>query len=501
MLPNPSHLETVDPLVSGKARAKMDYLGDSKGARVLPIMVHGDGAFTGQGVVYETIQMEKLEGYGTGGTVHVLFNNQLGFTANPRDGRSSTYPTDLMKTIGSLVIHVNADHPELVDQASKIAVEFRMKFSRDVIVNIIGYRRHGHNEHDSPKFTQPVLYGLIDKQLPMWKQYAAKLVKEGLFTQQEIDAKYKGFLNRILESYERSKDGKYVESERPSLLWGPFLKPSSECTQPEGKPTNVSEKVFKEVGTKINTIPTENRAFHPLALKVYEARLQAIEAGKGLDWGCAEALAFGTLMNEGFGVRLSGEDVKRGTFSQRHGVLFDQSNGSTYTPLNVLNGHKETPYMFRTFNSFLSEYGVVGFDYGYSTANPNYLTMWEAQFGDFANVAQPIIDTYITNAEAKWGLKSGFVMLLPHGQDGLGPEHSSARVERYLQMLDDDIYDPDFIKNDNRQLRLVNYHICNLTDPANYFHILRRQLHRDFRKPLILLTPKRLLRLKDVSQK
>lgn len=497
LLPNPSHLETVDPVLLGKARASQDLLSAGEGTRVLPIMIHGDGAFTGQGVVYETLQMEKLAGYGTCGTIHVVFNNQLAFTANPHDGRSSTYCSDVMKTTNALILHVNADHPEHVDYVFELAVEFRQKFRRDVIVDVVGFRRLGHNEHDSPRFTQPLLYDRVDQHPTLAKLYAQSLVKRGIFTQAEIDAKYQTIMQRVTKAYEVAKSGKFVEVERESETWKPYLGSYKECKNPAGRDTNISEETFKKIGTLINSVPAENN-YHPIVQKVYEARLKSIETGTGVDWATAEALAFGTLLSQGFGVRLSGEDVKRGTFSHRHIGIVDQKNNQDFYPLSAASRSPNGPFRLQVYNSFLSEYGVFGFDYGYSIGNPNYLTIWEAQFGDFSNVAQPVIDTYLVNGEVKWGLKSGMVVLLPHGLDGQGPEHSSSKAERYLQMLDDDIYDPEFIKNDDMQSRLCSFSVCNITDPANYFHILRRQLLRDYKKPLIICAPKRLLRLKEV---
>jgi 2-oxoglutarate dehydrogenase E1 component len=410
----------------------------------------------------------------------------------------ATYCSDVMKTNNSFIIHVNADKPELVDYAYQLAVEYRCQFNRDVIIDINGYRRLGHNEHDSPKFTQPKVYSKVDNHPKLSKLYGAELVKEGVLTQQEVDAMYRKHFERLSQAYENSKKSYTTEVEREPLLWKPYLGKWNNCPNPAGPPTSISDQSFVSVGTKINQLPT-GVDLHPLAVKTYEARLKSIETGVGLDWGTAEALALGTLLDQGYGVRISGEDVKRGTFSHRHAVLFDQTTNHQYAPLNNVGGKKGTAYKFSAHNSLLSEYAVMGFDYGYSITNPDVLTIWEAQFGDFSNCAQPIIDLYLANGEVKWGLKSGMVLLLPHGLDGQGPEHSSSRVERYLQMLDDDSSDPRFTTNDDLQLRLSNYTICNVTEPANYFHLLRRQLLRDYRKPLVVLTPKRLLRLKEAK--
>src|SRR3990167_2694568 len=403
-----------------------------------------------------------------------------------------------MKTNNSFIIHVNADRPELVDFAYELAVEYRCQFYRDVIIDINGYRRLGHNEHDSPKFTQPKVYSRVDNHPKVSKLYSSQLVQEGVLKQEEVDQIYKKHFERLTQAYENSKKAYTTEVERQPTLWKPYLGKWSEAKNPGGPATKISEKTFLEVGSKINQLP-KGVDLHPLAIKTYEARLKSIESGVGLDWGTAEALAFGTLLHEGYGVRISGEDVKRGTFSHRHAVLFDQTTNQQYAPLNNVGGQKGSAYKFNAYNSLLSEYAVMGFDYGYSITNPDVLTIWEAQFGDFSNCAQPIIDLYLANGEVKWGLKSGMTLLLPHGLDGQGPEHSSSRVERYLQMMYDDPLDSRFTTNDDLQLRLSNYTICNVTEPANYFHLLRRQLLRDYRKHLIVLTPKRLLRLKEAK--
>jgi len=498
MLPNPSHLETVNTLVLGKARSKMDFIGDRNGDKVLSVIIHGDAAFSGQGIVYETLQMERLKGYTTHGTIHIVFNNHVGFTTNPGEGRSTPYATDVMKTNNSFIMHVNADCPEHVDFAFKLAVEYRMKFKRDVVIDVSGYRKFGHNEQDMPKFTQPMTYEKVEQRVPMWKQYAEQLVKDKVFTEEEITRKYEKFTAMMEKAFEKAKTENFNAKDWDSSTWKSILQ-TVDNNDTKSPTTSISESTFKSIGKRINSLPS-GKTFHPIILKVYEQRLKAIETGEGVDWAGAEALAFATLLNEGFGVRLSGEDVRRGTFSHRHAALIDQKDYSKYFPINSILD-KDEEVRFQVFNSHLSEYGVLGFDYGYSIGNPNYLTIWEAQFGDFANVAQPVIDLYIAGGERKWSVKSGLTLLLPHGYDGQGPEHSSARLERFLQLMDDDPYDPKFLEFDApKQARLSNMNICNITEPANYFHALRRQLHRtDFRKPLIIMAPKRLLRLKEAK--
>lgn len=404
-----------------------------------------------------------------------------------------------MKSNDGFVIHVNADYPEHVDFAFQLALEYRMKFKRDVCIDVSGYRKYGHNEQDMPKFTQPRQYDLIEKKTPMWKLYSQQLVSEGVFTQAEIDAKYNKFIGVLDQAFEKSKHDNFDVKTWDSSTWKNVMDASKSNTENKPTVTSISESTLKSIGKNINTLPA-NKQFHPIIYKVYEARLKSIETGRGLDWATAEALAFGSLLQEGFGVRLSGEDVRRGTFSHRHAVLIDQNDNSRYYPLKTLLDSSEN-LKFQVFNSLLSEYGVLGFDYGYSIGNPNYLTIWEAQFGDFANVAQPVIDQYISGGERKWGVKSGLTMLLPHGHDGQGPEHSSARLERFLQLVDDDPLNQDFMNSsEEKQLIMSNMSVCNITEPANYFHVLRRQVLRSsYRKPLIMMSPKKLLRLKEAK--
>lgn len=403
-----------------------------------------------------------------------------------------------MKTNNSFIIHVNADYPEEVDFAFKLAIEYRMKFKRDVVVDVSGYRKYGHNEQDMPKFTQPKMYQRVEQKEPMWKMYCKRLVEEGSFTQEEIDQRYQKKIDRLEGAFEKAKTENFNPKDWDSTAWGNLLSHTTSAGV-KNFHTNISDSDFKSIGKKITTLPT-GKNFHSIIIKNYEQRLKSIESGEGIDWATAEALAFGSLLTEGYGVRLSGEDVRRGTFSHRHAALVDQKDASRYYPLRQLLDRDEE-IKFQVYNSLLSEYGVLGFDYGYSLGAPNYLTLWEAQFGDFVNVAQPIIDQYISSGERKWGVRSNLVMLLPHGFDGQGPEHSSARVERFLQLIDDDPYDPRYIEGSAaKQAKMANMSICNITEPANYFHCLRRQIvNPEYRKPLIILSPKKLLRLKEAQ--
>lgn len=406
-----------------------------------------------------------------------------------------------MKTNDSFIMHVNADFPEHVDFAFKLAMEYRMKFKRDVVIDVSGYRKFGHNEQDAPKFTQPLTYAKVEVKTPMWKMYSQQLVEEGSFTQAEIDMKYEKCMQNLEKAFEAAKTQNFDVKEWDSTTWKSVLTMSTGSTEySSGSPiTSISPSSFKNLGTQINILP-QGKTFHPIIDKVYEQRLKSIEAGDGIDWATAEALAFASLLDEGFGVRLSGEDVRRGTFSHRHAGITDQKDYSIHFPVRTVL-EKESYNRYQVFNSCLSEYGVLGFEYGYSIGNPNFLTMWEAQFGDFCNVAQPVIDLYIAGGERKWGVKSGLVLLLPHGFDGQGPEHSSARLERFLQLMDDDPWNDNFMcSSPSAQARLTNMNICNITEPANYFHVLRRQIHRSgVRKPLIIMSPKKLLRLKEAK--
>jgi 2-oxoglutarate dehydrogenase E1 component len=471
---NPSHLEIVDPVVLGKVRAKQDQHHDKERKEVLPLLLHGDAAFAGQGVVAECLSLSGLRGHRTGGSLHFIVNNQIGFTTAPRFARSSPYPSDVAKMIDAPIFHVNGDDPEAVVHVTKIATEFRQIFSKPVVIDMFCYRRHGHNEADEPAFTQPLMYQRIAEHPSVVEVYSKRLVDEGLFSRAEIDRMQADFRTHLEEEFAAS------DSYRPNRADWLDGKWSGIGHAEEGARrgvTGIDLSLLTEVGRKMTTIP---KSFHPhkTAARLIASRRRMIEDGQGIDWTTAESLAFGTLLVEGFRVRLSGQDSERGTFSQRHAVLMDQENEKKYTPLKHISRDQAE---FEVINSSLSEEAVLGFEYGYSLAEPNALVLWEAQFGDFANGAQVVIDQFISSGERKWLRMSGLVLLLPHGYDGQGPEHSSARIERYLQLCAED-----------------NWQIANCTTPANYFHILRRQLHRQFRKPLVLMTPKSLLRHKRV---
>jgi 2-oxoglutarate dehydrogenase E1 component len=473
LLANPSHLEAVNPVVAGKVRAKLDIYGDleDKGS-VMGIMLHGDAAFCGQGSVPETLALSELRGYRTGGTVHIIVNNQIGFTTSPKYSRFTPYPTDVAKSVQAPIFHVNGDDPEAVAYVCRLAAEFRQEFKRDVVVDIFCYRKYGHNESDEPMFTQPIMYRAIgQKPLPA-HIYSDKLVAEGTLTQNEVDAKFAEFKAFFEKQYDLAKNFKPNKADWLEGQWSGFEKPKN--GEHDNGDTGVDIKKLKDVGKAISKIPPIKA--NSKIIRQLEAKQKMVETGAGIDWATGEALAFGTLLTEGFGVRLSGQDCGRGTFSQRHSVLVDQDTEERYLPLNNLSDNQK-PY--EVIDSSLSEFAILGFEYGYSTAQPNYLTLWEAQFGDFANGAQVIIDQFISSAEVKWLRMSGLVMLLPHGYEGQGPEHSSARLERYLQLCAED-----------------NMQVVNCTTPANYFHALRRQVKRKFRKPLIVMTPKSLLRHK-----
>ena len=471
---NPSHLEIVDPVVLGKVRAKQDQRKDEQRKEVLPLLLHGDAAFAGQGVVAECLSLSGLRGHRTGGSIHFIVNNQIGFTTAPRFARSSPYPSDVAKMIDAPIFHVNGDDPEAVVYVAKIATEFRQIFSKPVVIDMFCYRRHGHNEADEPAFTQPLMYQRIAEHPSVVDVYSKRLVEEGLFSRTEIDRMQAEFRAHLEEEFAAS------DSYRPNRADWLDGKWSGIGHAEEGARrgvTGVDLNFLTEVGRKMTTIP---KNFHPhkTVARIIASRRRMVEDGRGIDWATAESLAFGALLVEGYNVRLSGQDSERGTFSQRHAVLMDQLNEKKYTPLKHISKDQAR---FEVINSMLSEEAVLGFEYGYSLAEPNALVMWEAQFGDFANGAQVIIDQFISSGERKWLRMSGLVLLLPHGYEGQGPEHSSARLERYLQLCAED-----------------NWQIANCTTPANYFHVLRRQLHRQFRKPLVLMTPKSLLRHKRV---
>ena len=471
---NPSHLEIVDPVVLGKVRAKQDQRKDSERKEVLPLILHGDAAFAGQGVVAECLGLSGLRGHRTGGSLHFIVNNQIGFTTAPRFSRSSPYPSDLAKMIDAPIFHVNGDDPEAVVHVAKIAIEYRQRFGKPVVIDMFCYRRHGHNEADEPAFTQPLMYARIREHPSVVEVYSRRLVEEGLLTRAEVDRLQADFRAHLEEELAAS------DAYRPNRADWLDGKWSGIGHAEEGARrgvTGVDLERLKEIGRKITSFP-KSFTPHKTITRIMAARRKMIDEGQGIDWSTAEALAYGTLLVEGYPVRLSGQDSERGTFSQRHAVLMDQVNEKKYTPLKHISKEQAR---FEVINSMLSEEAVLGFEYGYSLAEPNALVVWEAQFGDFANGAQVIIDQFISSGERKWLRMSGLVLLLPHGYEGQGPEHSSARLERYLQLCAED-----------------NWQIANCTTPANYFHILRRQLHRQFRKPLVLMTPKSLLRHKRV---
>jgi 2-oxoglutarate dehydrogenase E1 component len=472
--PNPSHLEAVDPVVVGKVRARQDVTSDITARRsVMGILLHGDAAFAGQGLVYETLAMSQLIGYRTGGTVHVVVNNQIGFTTTPAHAYSGLYCTDIAKSIQVPILHVNGDEPEAVVFAARMAAEFRQEFGIDFVLDIVCYRRHGHNEADEPAFTQPIMYRAI-KALPTTRTlYAEKLVREGVLSKAEAQALWDDLFTRYDQAHEAAKSYRVNKADWLEGNWRGLRQAEDDEETEEG--TAVSQPVLREVGLALARVP-ENFDTNPKILRQLEAKRQMIETGEGIDWSTGEALAFGSLLLEGNHVRLSGEDSQRGTFSQRHAVLIDQTNQNEYVPLNNVRPKQAK---IEIFNSLLSEAGVLGFEYGYSLADPWTLVLWEAQFGDFANGAQVIIDQFLASGETKWLRMSGLTLLLPHGFEGQGPEHSSARLERYLQLCAE-----------------RNMTVANLTTPANYFHALRRQLKRNFRKPMVLMTPKSLLRHK-----
>jgi 2-oxoglutarate dehydrogenase E1 component len=473
---NPSHLEIVNPVVLGKVRAKQDQHGASREDRtmVMPLLISGDAAFAGQGVIAECFGLSGLRGHRTGGSVHFIVNNQIGFTTYPRFSRSSPYPTDIAKMIDAPIFHANGDDPEAVVYAAKVATEFRQKFQIPVVIDMFCYRRFGHNEGDEPSFTQPLMYKAIRSHASTLDLYSKRLVSEGVVTDGEVEKMKADWRARLDAEQEASVGYKPNSADWLDGRWS-GMKPAGAVDDPRRGNTGVEQNVLKEIGRKITAVP-QGFHVHKTIQRFLDARAKAIETGEGIDWATAEALAFCSLLLEGHPVRLSGQDSERGTFSQRHSVLIDQENEARHTPFNHL---EPTQARYEVINSMLSEEAVLGFEYGYSLAEPNALTLWEAQFGDFANGAQVVFDQFISSGERKWLRMSGLVCLLPHGYEGQGPEHSSARLERYLQMCAED-----------------NMQVANCTTPANYFHILRRQLKREIRKPLILMTPKSLLRHK-----
>jgi len=481
LAPNPSHLEIVDPVVLGKVRAKQDQQGATPEDRtmVMPLLIHGDAAFAGQGVVAECFGLSALKGYRTGGSLHFIVNNQIGFTTYPRYSRSSPYPSDVAKMIEAPIFHANGDDPEAVVFAAKVATEFRQKFQKPVVIDMFCYRRFGHNEGDEPSFTQPLMYKKIRAHPSTLDLYSKKLVGEGIVAEGEVD-KMKADWRSRLEAEHQAGQG-YIPNKADWLdgRWT-GLKAAGDTDDPRRGNTGVDEKILKEIGQKITSVPKDFKVNKTIQ-SFLDNRRKAIDSGEGIDWATGEALACCTLLLDGHRVRLSGQDSERGTFSQRHSVLFDQETEARYTSFNHI---RDGQGRYEVLNSMLSEEAVLGFEYGYSTAEPNALTLWEAQFGDFANGAQVLFDQFISSAERKWLRMSGLVCLLPHGYEGQGPEHSSARLERFLQMCAED-----------------NMQVANCTTPANFFHILRRQLKREIRKPLILMTPKSLLRHKRATSR
>ena len=478
VLPNPSHLESIDPLAQGMARAIQQQNQMDQGSTMV-LNSHTDAAVSGQGIVYETLLLSDLKAYGTGGTVHLVVNNQVGFTTDPTSSRSSTYVSDIAKSIDSPIFHVNADDIEAVIFISKLVADYRAKFRKDCWIDLVCYRKNGHNEMDQPSFTQPLMYERIAKKISHLNAYTDKLLKEGVVTRKEVDRMQDEVWGKLSESLDKSKDSEAMAREYLTVPWKDLKTPEQvacEVTQPQ--PTAITSGVLNAIASKMG-VPKEPFSVHNSLKRILQKRQQSLIDGSGIDWATGEALALGSLLLEGHHVRISGQDVERGTFSQRHAVLHDQKTGGTYTPLDSLSPDQAR---FSIINSPLSEVGVMGFDYGYSCMYPNALVIWEAQFGDFANNAQVIIDQFISSAENKWLQRSGIVLSLPHGFDGQGPEHSSARIERFLQLCAEDSRAFPSEEKLARQHQDANMQVVCMTAPANLFHVLRRQLHRDFRK-------------------
>ncbi|MCC5917122.1 MAG: 2-oxoglutarate dehydrogenase E1 component [Cryomorphaceae bacterium] len=471
--PNPSHLEAVNPVVGGIARAKRDRKHNGESSAVLPIIIHGDAAIAAQGVVYEHVQMETLSGYGVGGTFHIVINNQVGFTTNYIDGRSSTYCTDVAKVIMAPVLHVNGDDPEAVVHAFKFAIKYRQKFHREVFVDLLCYRKYGHNEGDEPRFTQPTLYKIISKHPNPRDIYRDKLLEKGIISDDYAKELEKDFKSMLEMKYDESKKIEKNTIENFLIKYWEAFRESTPEDFFESPDTGIKKDEIMKVVKALTTLPSDKKFIRKVERLVND-RKKMIEEKDALDWGMGELLAYGTLMLEGHNIRLSGEDCERGTFSHRHAVMRVEESEERYIQLNTIEGVNAP---FEVYNSLLSEYAVMGFDYGYSLASPNALTLWEAQFGDFTNGAQIMIDQFLSAAEDKWKVQSGLVLLLPHGYEGQGAEHSSARLERFLQLC-----------------AQYNMQVVNITSPANFYHALRRQLKRDFRKPLVVMSPKSLLR-------
>jgi 2-oxoglutarate dehydrogenase E1 component len=474
LVPNPSHLEAVDPVVLGKVRATQvmrDDVGAGKFQQVLPVLIHGDAAFAGQGIVWECFGLSGVRGYNTGGAIHFVINNQIGFTTSPQFARASPYPSDVAKGVQAPILHVNGDDPEAVTYCCKLAIDYRQKFGRDVVIDMWCYRRFGHNEGDEPSFTQPLMYERIRAHPPVSAIHAARLVAQGTISESFVEETAAAFTTHLEEHFAAAKGYKANEADWFAGRWSGLSKPADPESARRNVETGIEAKLFDSLGRTLTTVP-EGLTIHKTLGRVLEAKREMFKAGGGFDWATAEALAFGSLLSEGFQVRLSGQDSGRGTFSQRHAVWVDQTDEHKYVPLSTVPHGR-----FEVLDSPLSEYGVLGFEYGYALADPKALVLWEAQFGDFGNGAQIMIDQFIASGEAKWLRANGLVMLLPHGYEGQGPEHSSARLERFLQLCAQD-----------------NLQVVNITTPANYFHVLRRQMHRPFRKPLVIMTPKSLLR-------
>ena len=477
LVPNPSHLEAVNPVVLGKSRAVITMKGDKEGDSVLPFLIHGDAAFAGQGIVWECLGFSGLPGYGTGGCIHFVINNQVGFTTSPQFARSSPYCSDVAKGIQAPILHVNGDDPEAVTFACKLAIEFRQQFNRDIVIDMWCYRRFGHNEGDEPMFTQPLMYEAIKKHPPISELYAKRLIAEGVVDAAWVEARTTEFQTLLEGEFEAGVGYKPNKADWFEGRWSGLNKPGEPVDARRNVNTAITDAEYDDLSARLTTVPAE-LTIHKTLGRILDAKKKALESGEGIDWATGEALAFGSLVKDGHSVRLSGQDSGRGTFSQRHAVWVDQKGGEKYIPLRQINDGQIAP-RFEVRDSPLSEFGVLGFEYGYSISDPKTLVLWEAQFGDFANGAHTIIDQFIAAGEAKWLRACGLVMLLPHGFEGQGPEHSSARLERYLQLCAED-----------------NMQVANCTTPANYFHILRRQMLRDFRKPLVIMTPKSLLRHK-----
>ena len=479
LVPNPSHLEAADPVVLGKTRAIQTDRDDlDEHVQVLPVLLHGDAAFAGQGVIWECLGFSGVRGYNTGGCVHFVINNQIGFTTSPQYARSSPYPSDVAKGVQAPIFHVNGDDPEAVTFACKMAIEFRQRFHRDIVIDMWCYRRFGHNEGDEPSFTQPLMYKVIKTHPGVSDIYGARLVQEGVIDKDWVSDHVTRFTAMLEGEFAGAASYKANSADWFGGRWAGLHKPADPETARRNVETGIEKKLFDGLGRTLTTVPAD-LTIHPTLNRVLDAKRTMFSTGDNFDWSTGEALAFGSLLSEGFGVRLSGQDSGRGTFSQRHSVWVDQNDEHKYVPLwNVPHGR------FEVLDSTLSEFGVLGFEYGYASADPKTLVLWEAQFGDFANGAQVMIDQFIASGEAKWLRANGLVMLLPHGFEGQGPEHSSARLERFLQLCAED-----------------NIQVANITTPANYFHVLRRQMHRPFRKPLIIMTPKSLLRHKRAVSK